>query len=229
MGLAIAAAGASHASQAAGESEGAHARALVRVGVFGGAFDPPHNAHIALARAALAQLSLTELRIFPTGEAWHKARVLSPSADRLAMARLAFEPLPHCVVDARELARNGPSYTLDTLRELAIEQPGVQLVLILGADQARALPSWHGWHEILKIAIISIADRAHPSGVSGLFDPKGVPGMPPDARFESLAFEPMALSATEIRRRHAAGGDISALVAPEVARYIEQHHLYPTD
>ncbi|RYY59086.1 MAG: nicotinate (nicotinamide) nucleotide adenylyltransferase, partial [Comamonadaceae bacterium] len=131
-----------------------------RIGVFGGAFDPPHNAHLALARAALDQLNLQQLRIFPTGRAWHKTRALTSGDDRLAMSRLAFGELPRTVVDAREVLRDGPTYTLDTLRELQDEQPDAQLVLIMGADQARALPSWHGWQVILSTAIISVAHRA---------------------------------------------------------------------
>ena len=78
-----------------------------RIGVFGGAFDPPHNAHIALARAAIEQFALGALHIVPTGQAWHKARALSASSHRLAMARLAFEDIPRIVVDERELQRTG--------------------------------------------------------------------------------------------------------------------------
>ena len=74
-----------------------------RIGVFGGAFDPPHNTHLRLAAAALDQLDLAELRIFPTGDAWHKNRTLSPAADRLAMARLAFGGLPRVVVDRKSV------------------------------------------------------------------------------------------------------------------------------
>ena len=197
-----------------------------RVGVFGGAFDPPHNAHIALAQAALAQLHLAELRIFPTGQAWHKARALSAAEHRLAMVRLAFADLPGTVVDGRELTRTGPSYTLDTLRELRHERPDAQLVLILGADQGNALPGWHGWQEIVSTAIISIAHRASPTRAMGRFDPNALAGLPAGARFESLEFAPMALSATEIRARAAQGLDIARLVPPAVARYIDQHHLY---
>ena len=89
-----------------------------RLGMFGGAFDPPHNAHVTLAGVAVDQLALDELRIFPTGQAWHKARPLSPSVHRLAMARLAFQGLPRVVVDPRELEREGPTYTVDTLFEI---------------------------------------------------------------------------------------------------------------
>lgn len=197
-----------------------------RVGVFGGAFDPPHNAHVALAQAALAQLDLAELRIFPTGQAWHKDHSLSAAEDRLAMARLAFEGLAKTVVDAREILRPGPTYTLDTLRELQREQPAAQLVLIMGADQASSLPRWHGWEEILSTAIISVAFRATSTGSAAPFDPKTLPSALSGAQFEKLELQPMDTSATDIRARAARGEDLRGLVPAAVARYIEQHHLY---
>lgn len=203
--------------------------AAPRIGVFGGAFDPPHNTHVALASAALVQLGLAELRVFPTGDAWHKARTLSPAADRLAMARLAFGGLPHVVVDPRETLRTGPTYTLDTLRELRREFPGAQPVLIMGSDQAAALPQWHGWQEILSIAIVSIAERLESAGSDGSatrFDPRTLPGLPADARFETLELPPVDTSATDIRARATRGENIAALVPAAVARYIDQHHLY---
>ena len=201
----------------------------VRLGVFGGAFDPPHRTHVALVEAALAQLRLDELRIFPTGDAWHKTRALSPAADRLAMAELAFGGIPRVVVDPREVQRAGPTYTLDTLRELKREFPDAQPVLIMGSDQAAALPTWHGWQEILAIAIVSIAERlesARSDGSATRFDPRTLPGLPAGARFETLELPPMDTSATDIRARVARGEDIAALVPPAVARYIDQHHLY---
>jgi len=198
-----------------------------RIGVFGGAFDPPHNAHVALATAALAQSSLAELHVIPTGQAWHKRRTLTAAEDRLAMAKLAFsDPEGRVVVDSREVLRDGPTYTLDTLHELQREQPGAQLVLIMGADQARALPTWHGWQDILGIAIVSVAYRALSTGSTARFDPKMLPGLPAGARFEALELPAMDTSATDIRRRAALGENISSLVPPAVARYIDQHHLY---
>lgn len=200
-----------------------------RLGVFGGAFDPPHRTHVALVEAAPAQLRLDELRIFPTGDAWHKTRTLSPAADRLAMAELAFGSIPRVVVDPREVQRAGPTYTLDTLRELKREFPQAQPVLIMGSDQAAALPTWHGWQEILAIAIVSIAERlesARSDGSATRFDPRTLPGLPAGARFETLELPPMDTSATDIRARVARGEDIAALVPPAVARYIDQHHLY---
>jgi len=200
-----------------------------RIGVFGGAFDPPHNTHLSLATTALAQLGLTELRVFPTGDAWHKNRTLTPAADRLAMARLAFGTLPRVVVDDREVRRAGPTFTLDTLRELQREFPTAQPVLIMGSDQAAALPRWHGWQDILGIAIVSIAERLESAGSDGSatrFDPRTLPGLPAGARFETLVLPPVDTSATDIRARAARGEDIAALVPPAVARYIDQHHLY---
>jgi len=99
---------------------------LKRIGIFGGAFDPPHVAHAALAQVALAELQLDELRVVPTGDAWHKTRALSPAPHRLAMAQLA---LPSCpgVVDPREIERAGPSYTVDTLREFNALWPMAEL------------------------------------------------------------------------------------------------------
>ena len=199
-----------------------------RIGVFGGAFDPPHNAHIALAEAALAQLDLAELHVIPTGQAWHKSRTLTSKEDRLAMTRLAFGDLKggKVVIDSREVLRDGPTYTLDTLHELQKEQPRAQLILIMGADQASALPSWHGWQAILGIAIVSVAYRALSTGGIARFDPNMLPNLPAGARFEALELPAMDTSATEIRRRAALGVDISSLVPPTVARYIDQHHLY---
>lgn len=197
-----------------------------RIGVFGGAFDPPHNAHVALVEAALAQLNLAELRIFPTGDAWHKQRALSAAEHRLAMARLAFGGFGRTVVDARETLRPGPTYTLDTLRELQQEQPAAQLVLIIGSDQAASLPQWRGWQEILSIAIVSVAYRAGTTGSAAPAGPRILPPLPSGARVETLELAPMDVSATDIRTRAATSVDFSRLVPPAVARYIDQHHLY---
>lgn len=203
-----------------------------RVGIFGGAFDPPHNMHVALVKAALQQLQLDELRVFPTGYAWHKSRTLSAAAHRLAMAQLAFGDLPRVVVDPREINRPGPTYTIDTLRELQAEQPGAELFLVMGADQARALPTWHASEALLQTAIISVAARADATNSDGpLSDRFEVSSLPPpwnSGHFEALQLPSMAVSATDIRQRVGTSQGIAHLVPDGVARYIDQHHLYRT-
>ena len=193
--------------------------AVKRVGMFGGAFDPPHVAHVALARAAVEQLQLDELRIIPTGDAWHKAQALSPAAHRLAMARIAFGELPHTVIDERELRRPGPTYTIDTLRELKAEQPQAELFLIMGEDQAVSLTRWREWRAIPGLATICMAARAST-------DADAPRALPVEAELKLLRLPEMPESATEVRGRVAAGEGIDHLVPPGVARYIAQHSLY---
>jgi nicotinate-nucleotide adenylyltransferase len=190
-----------------------------RVGMFGGAFDPPHVAHVALACAAVEQLRLDELRIVPTGNAWHKAAQLSPAADRLAMARIAFADVPRAIVDERELRRAGPTYTVDTLRELQREQPGAELFLVMGEDQAAALTRWHEWETVLSLAAIGVAARAAAPG-------EARSALPAQARAQALVLPPMPESATEVRTLAAGASAFSHLVPAGVARYIESHHLY---
>lgn len=197
---------------------------LRRIGVFGGAFDPPHRMHVALVQTALAQLRLDLLYVFPTGHAWHKSRMLSPAADRLAMAQLAFGGIPGVVVDKREIERSGPTYTIDTLHELQAENPQAQLYLVMGEDQATRLPTWHGWEEIVRAAIICVAFRADSTSADGQFVPEFLPA----GSFQALQVSPTELSATDIRRRAATSQGVAHLVPKGVARYIDHHLLYQT-
>ena len=188
-----------------------------RIGIMGGAFDPPHLAHRALAQAALRDLNLTELRIFPTGQAWHKSTPLSPAADRLAMAQLAFAGLTGVVVDDAELRRPGPTYTLDTLQALHQARPQAALFLVIGADQARSFERWHGWQQILQLATLAVAER----------DPQaGQWHNSAWGRVHRLHMPVSDLSATGIRERCRAGQSIHSLVPHGVADYVAQHGLY---
>ncbi len=197
-----------------------------RIGVFGGAFDPPHIAHLALAKAAIEQLKLDELRVVPTGHAWHKARVLSSAAHRLAMTRLAFQDMPQVVIDERELLRPGPTFTIDTLQALQAENPDSQLYLIMGADQFAAFQQWHRWQAIVGLAIICIAGRATSTVAQAQFDVYD--GL--KSRFLQLLLPPMTVSATQIRQLLASGAgkssDTNELVPEAVARYISANRVY---
>ena len=205
-------------------------QAARRIGVFGGAFDPPHAVHHALAAAAIDTLALDVLLIVPTGDAWHKSRPLSPARDRLAMCRLAFADLPKARVDDRELHRDGPTYTIDTLTELQQAWPAAQLYLQIGADQAAAFHTWRRAQDIVDIATISIAARADSAGAAMQLDSKNpLPGQRvAPGRVRVLPLPPLPHSATEVRRRVAARLPIDHLVAPAVAGYIADHHLYST-
>jgi nicotinate-nucleotide adenylyltransferase len=194
-----------------------------RIGIFGGSFDPPHLAHVALAQAAVDQLKLDELRVFPTGQAWHKSRSLTAGEHRLAMARDAFGAVPRAVVDDRELRREGPTYTIDTLRELQAEHPGAELVLVIGADQAEALHGWRDSGELMRLAHIAVAARARPDPDAPPFDAARLPA---GGRFLAVELPPMPVSATLVRARVSAGEGIDHLVPPGVASYIAHHHLY---
>ena len=131
----------------------------LRLGILGGAFDPPHRTHVALAELAVQQLALDQLLIIPTGQAWHKSRPLSAAHHRVAMCELAFGGLSKIQLDPREIRRPGPTYTADTLNELHQAQSPCDLFLIIGGDQARAFATWQAWESILKNATICIADR----------------------------------------------------------------------
>lgn len=188
-----------------------------RIGVLGGAFDPPHLAHRLLAETAMRDLRLDQLRVYPTGQAWHKSSTLSSPEHRLAMTRIAFSDMPQIMIDDAEMRREGPTYTLDTLRQLRQDCPDAALFLIIGADQARAFERWHGWQDILHLAVLAVAERG------------GDPGQwhnPHLGAVERLQMPLSTLSATDVRQRCRSGLPIRALVTAPVADYIEQHGLY---
>jgi nicotinate-nucleotide adenylyltransferase len=196
-----------------------------RVGLFGGAFDPPHRTHVALAQVAIAQLELDILYVVPTGHAWHKQRTLTDAQHRLAMCRLAFAEVYRAEVDEREMLRSGPTYTIDTLQELQAQHPQAQLYLVMGEDQARALATWHRAEELARAAILCVASRTESIGIAS---PAEVPPGLSGSSLLRLHLPPSPLNATEIRDLTARGQSVSTLVPESVARYIDQHHLYLT-
>ena len=203
----------------------------LRVGMFGGAFDPPHWAHRALAETALQQLGLDRLHILPTGQAWHKTRVLTPAEHRVAMCERAFAGLPRVLIDQREIRRDGPSYTADTLAELAADYPGAQLFLILGADQLLAFRTWVRWQEVLQCATLAVASRGVNIGAEAVSDSQlaqDLSGV--DIPFTRLDMPLHNLSATAVRAQVQGSSrrypDLDVLVPEGVARYISEHHLY---
>ena len=191
---------------------------MKRIGLFGGSFDPVHNAHLALATTALEQLKLDEVRWIPVGQPWQKTRRLADAADREAMVRLAIAGEPRFVLDRSELRRRGASFTLDTVREFVLAEPGAKAFLILGQDQYASLHTWRDWRELLALVTLAIANR--PGAVLA------VNTQIARVEHQAVLLPMMDVSSTEVRRRVAAGESIASLVPDAVARYIEQRRLY---
>ncbi len=190
-----------------------------RVGLFGGSFDPVHNAHVALAHAALNALQLDELRWLPAGNPWQKARTTTGAEHRVAMVQLAMAGESRFVLDRIEIDRQGPSYTLDTVRALAATAAaGTQWLLIIGQDQYSSLHTWRHWQELLDLVTLAVANRP------------GEARQPhPEVQAAAHRMVPLPMldiSSTQVRQRAAAGQDITQLVPAPVARYIESHGLY---
>lgn len=187
----------------------------------GGSFDPVHTGHVALAESALQHLQLDEVRWVPVGQAWQKSRELTSAEHRLNMVQLATAHEPRFVVDAIEVNRPGPSYTLDTVRSFQ-EQSGSRACdwfLIMGLDQYRNLPTWHGWQELLNRVHLAVACR----------DADALPELNL-GRATALPMPPLSVSSTTIRQQILAGADpktlVPTMVSDAVARYIAQHQLY---
>ncbi|MEO8124964.1 MAG: nicotinate-nucleotide adenylyltransferase, partial [Burkholderiales bacterium] len=191
-----------------------------RIGLLGGSFDPVHDAHLALARSAIAALALDELLWIPIGVAWQKTRTLSPAADRVAMLRLAIADEPRQRIELCEVERSGPSYMIDTVFELQARRPNAQWWLLLGQDQLANLPTWHRWRELVSRVQLAVANR---TGVAPRA-PEELAAAGVTAAVVPLAR--MAVSSTEVRAHIAAGQGVASLVPAPVARYIERHGLY---
>ncbi|MFZ5542311.1 MAG: nicotinate-nucleotide adenylyltransferase [Pseudomonadota bacterium] len=192
-----------------------------RLGLFGGSFDPPHNAHLALARQARDQLQLDTLKLVPAGDPWQKAdRRMTPGAQRAEMLRLAVAGEPRMQVEECELHRRGPSYTVDTVRELQAREPGATWFLVIGQDQYARLHTWHEWQALLGLVTLAVAGRAGEAPLPSA----EVAALP--HRMLPLALPPSPLSASDVRARAARGESIETMVPPAVAGYIAQTHLY---
>lgn len=183
----------------------------MKLGLYGGSFDPPHLGHLAAADFFQKALALDEVRILPAGEAPLKSlRRQSCGAARMALCRSTF-PFP---VSGMELARPGTSYTVDTLRTLADELPQAELYLLIGTDQLGQLRRWHRWEEILQRCKVCALPRDSEEIVTDL----------PVTLLKG--FVPVEISATRIRQGIALGEDVSHWLAPAAHAYIKEKELY---
>lgn len=191
----------------------------MKIGVFGGTFNPPHNGHVRLAKAAADELKLDKLLVIPSCIPPHKiAAKLADGQERLEMCRLAFGCDPRFEVSPMELERGSRSYTVETLRELKALYPDSELYFIVGSDMLESFDKWYLWQEILSLSVLCAASREE--------------GYSPDlSRFGKLAerikiitLDPLEVSSTQIRN---SAGEVSPeLLDPKVAAYIREHGLY---
>lgn len=185
------------------------------IGLLGGSFDPIHNGHLIVGQVAAEELALDALRFVPARQQpFKRNQHRASAADRAAMLALAVVDSPGMSVEAIELDRPGPSYTVDTLRALLAREPDAELVLLLGADAARDLPAWHESTEIPRLARVVVFERPG----------SAVPTLP--AISGTVRVPAIDISATEIRRRVREGRSIRHWVPDPVAEYVLSHRLY---
>jgi nicotinate-nucleotide adenylyltransferase len=185
------------------------------IGLFGGSFDPVHHGHLIVAQVAAERLGLESLRFLPAREQpFKRGRHGASPEHRAKMLSLALSGAPGFAVEAIELDRPGPSYTVNTLEELRRQEPESEFVLLLGADAATDLPAWHEAERIPQLARVVVFARPG----------SRVPGSP----FISQVIEvpTIDISATEVRRRISRGQSIRYWVPDVVAEYIARHRLY---
>jgi nicotinate-nucleotide adenylyltransferase len=196
----------------------------MRLGIFGGSFDPVHNGHLALARACQQQIGLDEVWFMPTAVQPLKAHgPHAPDINRVEMLRLATSHEPAWRVCTLEVERGGRSYTVDTLRQLHEELPETDLFFLMGADALRDVAQWKEPREIFRLATPLVVHRpgeAQP-------DLTALAALCTKAAQPQIVNMPVVdVSSTEIRRRVAAGESIESLTPAEVSEYIEAHKLY---
>jgi nicotinate-nucleotide adenylyltransferase len=184
--------------------------------LFGGTFDPVHLGHLSVAWEA-AELLDAEVRLLPASVPPHRPPPIASAAQRVAMLRAALQGQSRLSLDVRELDRQGPSYTIDTLTELRAELGDRPLVLLIGADAFAGLPSWHRWHELFELAHVGVLSRPGVAAalpdelereVAGrrLGEPAALRELPAGKLVE-LAVTPLEISATRIRELLAVGRD----------------------
>jgi nicotinate-nucleotide adenylyltransferase len=194
------------------------------LGIFGGTFDPPHNGHLALAKAAFTQLNLDTVLWVITADPPHKrGSVISPAADRLALVKAAIAGQPGMAVSRVDMDRPGPQWTADTVRLLAEAEPEAELVYLMGGDSLRDLPNWGRPEELLSYASLGVLRR--PGAKIDLSALEQVlPGLA--GRVDFVSAPRLDISSHEIRKRARDGLAIDHLVPPKVARLIEERGLY---
>ena len=188
---------------------------MTAIGMYGGSFDPVHRGHLALVHAAINQVRFTRMYVVPAFRPPHKAKTEASFAHRLAMARLAFADRPEVEVNDFERQQGGVSYTINSVEFLRAEHPGGELVLLVGADSSAEIKTWKEPDRLAKLVRLLVAPR---------------PGyrleVEENWRHEEIKMEPVAISATGVRKAVRERQPIVEYVPESVAEYIDRHQLY---
>jgi nicotinate-nucleotide adenylyltransferase len=197
----------------------ASAAAPKRIGILGGTFDPPHAGHVAAAQAAIDALGLDRLLLVVANDPWQKSgsRRVSPAEDRYALTAVLAEGIPAAEPSRLEIDRGGPSYSVDTAEEVVAAADGpVDLFLVVGADLAPELDSWHRPDDLKRLVTVAVVSRPSSPG----------PGVPPGWDAVRVDGPQVAVSSSEVRQRLAAGEPVDGLVPAGVIRGIELRGMY---
>jgi nicotinate-nucleotide adenylyltransferase len=187
-----------------------------RVGVMGGTFDPVHHGHLVAASEVAQWFDLDEVIFVPTGEPWQKTEV-SPGEHRYLMTVIATASNPRFTVSRVDIDRDGPTYTIDTLRDLKAQRPDAELFFITGADAIAQILSWRDHDELWDLAhFVAVSRPGHVLNTDGL----------PSDDVSQLEIPALAISSTDCRDRVQRGHPVWYLVPDGVVQYIAKHHLY---
>ncbi|MDR2254348.1 MAG: nicotinate-nucleotide adenylyltransferase [Bifidobacteriaceae bacterium] len=192
--------------------------ARLRIGVMGGTFDPVHHGHLVAASEAAGEFALDQVVFVPTGQpVFKRDQVVSPAEHRYLMTVIATASNPRFTVSRADIDRAGPTYTIDTLRDLAREYPGAELFFITGADAMGSILAWREAEALFQLAhFVGVTRPGHTLHARGL--PKGDVSL--------LEVPALAISSTDVRRRAASGQPIWYLVPDGVVQYIAKYGLY---
>jgi nicotinate-nucleotide adenylyltransferase len=188
-----------------------------RVGLFGGTFDPPHVGHLVTAVNVRHALDLDVVVLMVAGVPWQKAcrRAITPAADRLAMVEAAVAEVEGLEAGDLELRRGGPSFTADTLAELALTHPGAELYTIVGDDAAAGLPTWERWADVLALSSMVVVDR-----------PGAPVELPGGVEWLRVEVPRLQVSSTDLRTRFVDGRPLDYLVTEPVLKVIAERGLF---
>ena len=201
----------------------------MKIGIFGGTFNPVHLGHLAACEAVHAGHELDSVLLLPSGAPPHKQdhRQLAPAQHRLEMVRIAAEGIEFLEPCTVEIDRSGPSYMVDTLEILGEGHRGDELFLVVGGDTVGELPTWYCWQRLFALARVVAVNRP---GFNPGFEAESFPGISEEVlqqcRADRIEMEEVDISSTRIRELAGTGGDYSSCVPPAVGDYIASHGLF---